>query len=123
MEQAQRRVTISEERAQRVKALNDLLRPLNKDKREIMENLLETVKTPHLKEAFRKYLPAVINESGRSNTNNGRQVIAEKRPETSRTVELTGNRNQRITETATAQDTQTHMAEIVELRRLAGIEK
>jgi hypothetical protein len=124
IEQAQRRVVISEERATRVKALNDLLRPLNRDKREVMENLLETVKTANLKEAFRKYLPAVLNETVRdSKQTAGRQVVTESRPAQKRTVELTGNRPTRLQESARAEDTQTQTAEIVELRRLAGIEK
>lgn len=125
IEQAQRRVSISEENAVRVKTMNDLLRPLNKDKREVMENLLETVKTNKLQEAFRKYLPAVINETVRDVTaNRTRQVIAEARPaEPARTIALTGNRVSRISESARSEDVQTQNAEIVELRRLAGIEK
>jgi Ulp1 family protease len=124
IEQAKRRVVISEERATRVKALNELLRPLNRDKREVMENLLETVKTANLKEAFRKYLPAVLNETVRDNKQTaGRQVVTESRPAQKRTVELTGNRPTRLQESARAEDTQTQTAEIVELRRLAGIEK
>ncbi len=121
IEQAQRRITISEERAVRTKALNDLLRPLNRDKREVMENLLETVKTVNLKEAFRKYLPAVLNETVRGNKTGDRQVISETKPILKRTVELTGNRPDRLTETTKAEDKKVHTAEIVELRRLAGI--
>lgn len=124
MEQAQRRVQLSEERAQRVKALNELLKPLNRDKREVMESLLETVKTVNLKEAFRKYLPAVLNETVRGNNKNGnRQVVTESRPQEKKTVVHTGNRPNRIIESAAAEDNQTQNAEIVELRRLAGIEK
>ncbi len=123
MEQAQRRVVLSEERAQRVKTLNELLKPLNRDKREVMESLLETVKTVNLKEAFRKYLPAVLNETVRDNKVGNRQVIAEARPEQKRTVAVTGNRGNRLTESAATEDNQTQNAEIVELRRLAGIER
>jgi DNA repair exonuclease SbcCD ATPase subunit len=123
MEQAQRRVTISEERAQRVKTLHEILRPLNRDKREVMENLLETVKTPNLKEAFRKYLPTVLNETVKDRQTGSRQVITEMKPETKRTVELTGNRPNRLAESAHQDDNQYQTAEIVELRRLAGIEK
>jgi hypothetical protein len=36
--------------------------PLNKEKQEVMRNLLESVQTPRLKNAFEKYLPAVLTD-------------------------------------------------------------
>jgi hypothetical protein len=127
-EQAQRKVALSEERATRVKTLNELLRPLNREKREVMENLLETVKTTSLKEAFQKYLPAVLNESAKQNTQ-GRRLLSEIAPsqqtnnaQPKRTIAVTGNRINRLIE-STQTETQDQSAEIIELRRLAGIEK
>ena len=46
---------------QRVQILNELLSPLAKDKRKVMENLLTDVKTSSLKESYSRYLPAVLN--------------------------------------------------------------
>jgi hypothetical protein len=121
-EQAQRKVALSEEKATRVKTLNELLRPLNREKREVMENLLETVKTSSLKEAFQKYLPAVLNETVKDNK--GRRVLSEAAPlQEKRTIAVTGNRTNRLVESTHTEETQDQSAEIVNLRRLAGIEK
>ena len=54
---------IARERAQRVEVLNELLSPLRGDKRAVMDNLLSDVKTANLKEAFHRYMPAVLNNS------------------------------------------------------------
>jgi hypothetical protein len=121
-EQALRKVALSEERATRVKTLNELLRPLNREKREVMENLLETVKTQVLKEAFQKYLPAVLNETAKDNK--GRRVLTEAAPlQEKRTIAVTGNRPNRLAESARSDESQDQSAEIIALRRLAGIEK
>jgi hypothetical protein len=121
MEQAQRRVVMSEERALRIKTMNDILSPLNKNKRDVMENLLENVKTQHLKEAFKRYLPKVLNETVKEQDKT-RQVVTEARPiENKARVAITGDRT-RVMESAVAEELD-HSAEIIDLRRLAGIEK
>lgn len=121
--QAARRAKLAEERATRVKTMNELLAPLSKEKRVVMEELLETVKTGSLKEAFQKYLPTVLSE-GKA-TSQGRRVLSETAPVTEKkTVAVTGNRNNRLAESARAEEgaQSKSEAEIVELRRLAGIE-
>lgn len=121
-ESAIQKAKMSEERALRAKTLSNLLRPLSNDKREVMENLLETTKTSHLKEAFHKYLPAVLNETVNGKTKTGRQALSEdKKVNTSKTV--TGNRPNRLAESARAEDVQAQETEILNLRRLAGIGK
>lgn len=113
---------ISEERVLRAKTLDNLLRPLSNDKREVMENLLERTSTSYLKEAFQKYLPAVLNESDSSKSKSGRQALTEhKTVNTSKTV--TGNKPNRLIESARAEDGQDQATEILKLRRLAGIGK
>ena len=47
---------------ERDSTLEMLLAPLNRDKQEVMRNLLESVQTPRLKNAFEKYLPAVLED-------------------------------------------------------------
>ena len=42
--------------------MSDLLAPLGKEKRQVMNEFLESVKTSNLKTAFKKYLPAVLDE-------------------------------------------------------------
>lgn len=56
-----REARIIKESTQREKAMDELLAPLNKEKKEVMKALLESVQTPKLQDAFAKYLPAVLN--------------------------------------------------------------
>ena len=87
-----------------------------------MENLLETVKTDKLKEGFHKYLPAVLNEAVQEPK--ARKVISEAAVITERkTVARSGDRPNRIAESARVEDAQNETAEILNLRRLAGLEK
>jgi len=118
-----RKAKLAEERAARIQMKNELLSPLSKEKRNVMESLLETVKTDRLKEAFDKYLPTVLNEGMRS-ANQGRRVLAEA-AEPKKTVAVTGNRVNPLAESARAEDVQVSQSqtEISELRRLAGIEE
>lgn len=51
-----------QDRSQRDKVLSELLSPLaDKNKREVMSQLLESVQTGQLRKAYDKYLPAVLN--------------------------------------------------------------
>jgi len=61
METADAKVRAANERVQRMQAMNELLAPLARDKKAIMEDLLKDVKTQNLKETFARYLPAVVN--------------------------------------------------------------
>src|SRR5690606_3331036 len=117
------KVTISEQRASREKTLNELLAPLGREKRAVMANLLESVKTPALKEAFQKYLPTVTKETATGSSNQGRRVLSEAPATEKRTVAVTGDRTNRLSESARAEDVQAQstQSEIVELRRLAGL--
>ena len=99
----------SKERESNVResTLDDLLNPLNEAKREVMRNLLESVQTPRLKNAFEKYLPAVLAE-GKSVK--ARQVISE------HVSEVTGNK------TALRQDDDNaDNSNVIEIKRLAGL--
>jgi len=118
-----RRAKLAEERASRVQIKNELLAPLSKEKRNVMEELLETVKTDKLKEAFQKYLPTVLNEGMRS-ANKGRRVLSETAAEPKKTVAVTGNRVNPLAESARAEEVPALSNEArAELRRLAGIEE
>lgn len=119
-----RRAKLAEERATRVQIKNELLAPLSKEKRNVMEELLETVKTDKLKEAFQKYLPTVLNE-GMRNATQGRRVLSETAAEPKKTVAVTGNRVNPLAESARAEEVAVNEDRlgIAELRRLAGIEE
>jgi phage-related protein len=95
--------------------MTDLLAPLNKDKKELMTELLETVKTERLEDSFNKYLPSVINEEVSVRTK--KAVINE-----SVTSEHTGNRSlDGQTGSTNEEKVDASVVEIDELRKLAGL--
>ena len=107
VESKEREVRILKESNQRQAALDELLSPLNEEKAEVMRNLLESVQTPRLKNAFEKYLPAVLeNRSVKAN----KQVISES------LSTVTGDKSARSQE----QDEQSE-SNVIDLKRLAGL--
>ena len=120
--QATKKVKLAESKASRIQIKNELLAPLSKEKRNVMESLLDTVKTENLKEAFQKYLPTVLNEGMRS-ANQGRRTLSETAAEPKKTVAVTGNRVTPLAESARAEEVSgLSLEDRAELRRLAGIE-
>jgi len=61
IESTEAKVRAANERLQRIQTLNELLAPLARDKKTVMEDLLKDIKTQNLREAFNRYLPAVVN--------------------------------------------------------------
>jgi DNA repair exonuclease SbcCD ATPase subunit len=104
IEAADKKAARIAESATRKAKMDELLSPLAKDKRELMENLLESVATSKLQTAFNKYIPTVLNESVKAPT----QTITE-----SQKTEITGNK-------ASTQATESD-ADIINLKKLAGI--
>lgn len=103
VENKNRELRVVQESRERDSTMTELLAPLNKEKAEIMRNLLEGVQTPRLKSAFEKYLPAVMEDrSAKAN-----KVIVETK------TEHTGDKQTAKTEVADDQ--------IVDFRRLAGL--
>jgi hypothetical protein len=82
-----------------------LIAPLNKDQREIMTDLLESVQTAKLRSAFDKYLPAVIDG----------KTPAKQKAVLSEAKEVTGNRDTDVTQVKAKDEN------VIELRRLAGL--
>ena len=62
VESKEREIRVIKESNQREAALEELLSPLNREKAEVMRNLLESVQTSRLSNAFEKYLPAVLED-------------------------------------------------------------
>ena len=62
VESKEREIRMIKESNQRQDLMQELLSPLNKEKAEVMGNLLESVQTSRLKSAFEKYLPAVLED-------------------------------------------------------------
>ena len=106
VESKEREIRMIRENNQRQEMLDELLAPLNEEKREVMKNLLESVQTTRLKNAFEKYLPAVLAE-GR--TAKASQVITENH------VAVTGDKNVRV-----APDEESR-SNVIDIKRLAGL--
>jgi hypothetical protein len=62
VESKEREIRVIKESNERESTMDDLLAPLNREKAEVMRNLLESVQTARLKSAFEKYLPAVLED-------------------------------------------------------------
>jgi hypothetical protein len=104
VENKEREIRMIKESNVRQNTMEELLAPLNEEKREVMKNLLESVQTSRLKGAFEKYLPAVLAEG---KTAKAKQVIAESR------VEVTGDKNVKAVEE--------DRSNVIDIKRLAGL--
>jgi hypothetical protein len=105
------KLRVAQDRYARKEKLNELLRPLGKEKREIMSDLLESVKTDRLDAMFNKYLPSVID--GMSNSKK-RSTLRES------VTEHTGNKKAPV---KTEANDSTDVVELDQLRKLAGLSK
>ena len=104
VESKERELRIIKESNERESTLDELLRPLNKEKQEVMRNLLESVQTPRLKNAFEKYLPAVLEDRSVK----ARKVIAES------VTSVTGDKT-------TVPSVSEDRSNVIDLKRLAGL--
>jgi len=103
------KLRVSEDKYDRKETLDTLLKPLAKSKRDIMVDLLESVKTSNLEKQFNKYLPSVLD---------GAAPIADRKPlKESVTSEHTGNK----TVQPSSEDVEQEVIEINQLRKLAGL--
>jgi hypothetical protein len=68
VESKDREIRITKDLMERKAVMSEMLAPLSADKREVMQSLLESVKTSKLRDAYDKYLPAVIEGEKRKVT-------------------------------------------------------
>ena len=105
------KLRIAEDQMYRKETLNELMAPLGKEKKELMSDLLESVKTDKLEESFNKYLPSVLDgEAPRVKKTLSESVVSEH----------TGDKATVITE---ADDKADDIVEIDMIRKLAGLSK
>ena len=104
LESKQAEVRALKEAQERKEIISDLIAPLNKEQREIMNELMESVKTTKLQESFDKYLPAVM--AGQAPQK--KQALVEAK-------EITGNK---ISNTHRSSESDSN---IVDIRKLAGL--
>lgn len=106
VESKNREIRIIKESATRNKLMGELLGSLNREKATTMSSLLENVRTDKLRSAYDKYLPAVLN-------NAAPKTVAKKTALTEGHTAVTGNK--------TTAKTVSDDNNVVELRRLAGL--
>lgn len=102
VESRERELRVTKDLMERKAIVSEMLAPLDASKREIMSELLESVQTPKLAEAFDKYLPAVM-EGEKKITK--KTVLAE-------SAEVTGNREAKP---------EVGLDNILDIRKLAGL--
>ena len=107
VESKEREMRMIRESNQRQELMAELLAPLNREKAEVMRDLLESVQTARLKNAFEKYLPAVLEDRSAK----AKKVIAES------VTEVTGDK----TVPSSHQDDREAKSNVIDLKRLAGL--
>jgi hypothetical protein len=107
VESKEREIRMIRESNERESTLEMLLAPLNRDKAEVMRNLLESVQTSRLKNAFEKYLPAVLEDR----TVRAAKVITES------VTEVTGDKSV----PSSQQEDREAKSNVIDLKRLAGL--
>jgi len=104
VESKEREIRVTKDLMERKNVMSELLAPLNADKRELMHQLLESVQTKKLADAFDKYLPTVMEGE--------KKVVATKKAMLSESTEVTGNRESKP---------EVGLDNILDIRKLAGL--
>jgi hypothetical protein len=107
VESKEREIRMITESKVRETTMDALVAPLNREKQEVMRNLLESVQTSRLKHAFEKYLPAVLTD---------RSVKAQK-VITESVSAVTGDKSARSQYGVDTADT----SNVFDIKRLAGL--
>ena len=105
VESKEAEIVALKEAQSRKQIMNELLAPLNSEQREIMSELMESVKTSKLNESFEKYLPSVIS-GGKAPQK--KQALVEAK-------EITGNK------VSNSNRSSEEESNIIDIRRLAGL--
>lgn len=93
VESASTQIKAAQDRATRLELLNEMLTPLSRDKKAVMEEMLRDIKTTNLREAYNRYLPTVMNGETRSVV---KQPLAEQTQ--NKSVAFTGDRPNKLSE-------------------------
>jgi hypothetical protein len=104
VESKEREIRVTKDLMERKNVMAELLAPLSADKRELMHQLLESVQTPKLNDAFDKYLPTVMEGEKKS--------VVTKKAILSESSAVTGNRESKP---------EVGLDNILDIRKLAGL--
>ena len=103
VESKDREIRITKDLMERKSVMAEMLAPLSADKKEVMQSLLESVKTSRLRDAYDKYLPAVIEGEKKKTT----QKVA-----LTESTEITGDKESKP---------EVGFDNILDIRKLAGL--
>ncbi len=106
VESKEREARIAQDLMERKEVMQELLAPLSGDKKAVMSQLLESVKTEKLSLAFDKYLPAVME--GKAQTKAPKQALNESK-------EVTGDKPSKPITAEAGIDN------LIDIRKLAGL--
>ena len=112
VESASTQIKAANDRATRMELLNEMLTPLNRDKKAVMEEMLRDIKTTNLREAYNRYLPTVMNGETKSVV---KQQLAEHTQ--NKSVAFTGDRPNKLSEAVRDENS----SDIGQILYLAGI--
>jgi hypothetical protein len=107
VEAKDREVKVIRESAQRKQTIAELLKPLSKDKANVMSELLEGIQTNKLRSVYDKYLPSVLNET--------------KSTDKSKVTVLSENRKVVSGDKTAKPNVQYESDNVFEIKRLAGL--
>lgn len=118
VEDAQAKIRAANDRADRLAIMSEIMAPLGREKRSVMEDLLKNIRTTNLREAFNRYLPTVMQgnvaHAGTANQA-GKRALSENK----QSVGVTGNRTNKLAETV-SEETRDDLGQIL---YLAGINR
>jgi len=118
VEDAQSKIRAANDRADRLAVMSEIMAPLGREKRSVMEDLLKNIRTTNLREAFNRYLPTVMQgnvaHAGTANQA-GKRALSENK----QSVGVTGNRTNKLAETV-SEETRDDLGQIL---YLAGINR
>jgi len=118
VEDAQSKIRAANDRADRLAIMSEIMSPLGREKRSVMEDLLKNIRTTNLREAFNRYLPTVMQgnvaHAGTANQA-GKRALSENK----QSVGVTGNRTNKLAETV-SEETRDDLGQIL---YLAGINR
>lgn len=103
VESKEREIRVTKDLMERKQVMAELMSPLNGDKRAVMQELLESVKTDRLHSAFDKYLPAVMDGAQK------------------KVVKTTLNESTQITGNRESKPEVGSVDNILDIRKLAGL--
>jgi len=112
VESASTQIKAANDRATRMELLNEMLTPLSRDKKAVMEEMLRDIKTTNLREAYNRYLPTVMNGETKSVV---KQQLAENTQ--NKSVAFTGDRPNKLSEAVRDENS----SDIGQILYLAGI--